>query len=210
VRARARFHAAWWDDPRLGTSIGTWLDDEALNQQTERLASKFVGFADRLGDRLSPERRALYARVLDAVPRLLLRYTSHRNVTIVQGDAHVWNCFLPQHGGADDVRLFDWDSWRIDTGTDDLAYMMALHWYPERRRRFEQPLLDAYHATLMAHGVRGYDRRALADDYRQSVLWQITIPVWQAAIDLPPLIWWSHLERIMLAVDDLDCRELLA
>jgi hypothetical protein len=31
-------------------------------------------------------------------------------------------------------------------------------------------------------------------------------PVWQAAIDLPPVIWWGHLERIMLAVDDLGCR----
>jgi hypothetical protein len=29
------------------------------------------------------------------------------------------------------------------------------------------------------------------------------------AIDLPPLIWWSHLERIMLAVDDVGCRDLL-
>lgn len=25
IGARARFHAAWWDDPRLGVSIGTWL-----------------------------------------------------------------------------------------------------------------------------------------------------------------------------------------
>jgi hypothetical protein len=210
VRARARFHAAWWDDRRLGASIGTWLDDEALDQQMKRLADHFVRFADRLGDGLSRERRALYERVLDAAPRLLLRYKSHRNVTIIQSDAHVWNCFLPRDGEADGVRLLDWDAWRIDTGTDDLAYMMALHWYRDLRRRFERPLLDSYHTTLAAHGVGGYDRRALADDYRQSVLWQIMMPVWQAAIDLPPVIRWNHLERIMLAVDDLDCRELLA
>ena len=35
-------------------------------------------------------------------------------------------------------------------------------------------------------------------------------PVWQASVDLPPVIWWSHLERITLAVDDLGSRELLA
>jgi GNAT superfamily N-acetyltransferase len=39
---------------------------------------------------------------------------------------------------------------------------------------------------------------------------QIMTPVWQAAIDLPPVIWWSHLERILLAADDLGCRDLLA
>jgi len=81
--------------------------------------------------------------------------------------------------------------------------MMATHWYPDRRRRLERQLLDHYHTTLVARGVAGYDRRALNDDYRLSALWQITTPVWQAAIDLPPMIWWSHLERIMLAVDDL-------
>ena len=31
-----------------------------------------------------------------------------------------------------------------------------------------------------------------------------------ANIGIPPVVWWSHLERIMLAIDDLGCRELLA
>src|SRR5258705_13300672 len=26
ARARARFHALWWDDPRLGTAVGAWTD----------------------------------------------------------------------------------------------------------------------------------------------------------------------------------------
>ena len=141
-----------------------------------RFAERFARFADLVGDRLSRERRDLFERLLDAAPRLLARYHSHRNVTIVQGDAHVWNSFLPREGGGDDVRLFDWDLWRIDVASDDLAYMMAMHWYPDLRRRMERPLLDRYHAALVAHGVRGYDRRALDDDYRLSVLWQITTP----------------------------------
>jgi hypothetical protein len=45
-------------------------------------------------------------------------------------------CFeAHKNGERDDVRLFDWDSWRIDAGSDDLAYMIAMHWYPDRRRR---------------------------------------------------------------------------
>jgi hypothetical protein len=57
--------------------------------------------------------------------------------------------------------------------------------------------------------VRDYDRGALDDDYRWSVLWQITTPMWQAVNNIPPVVWWNNLERIMLAVDDLDCRALL-
>ena len=54
------------------------------------------------------------------------------------------------------------------------------------------------------------DRRALDDDYRLSVLWQTATPVWQAANDIPTWIWWPHVERIFMAVDDLGCRDLLA
>mgnify|MGYP003694226113 CR=1 FL=1 len=209
LQARARFHAAWWDDPRLGASVGTWTDVDATDRYLKTFAERFARFTDRMGDRLTRERRDLFERLLDAAPRLLARYHSHRNVTIVHGDAHVWNSFLPREGGGDDVRLFDWDLWRIDCASDDLAYMMAMHWYPDLRRRIERPLLDRYHAALVAHGVRGYDRRALDDDYRLSVLWQITTPVWQATNDIPPVIWWNNLERILLAVDDLGCRDLL-
>jgi Phosphotransferase enzyme family len=205
----ARLHAAWWDDPRLGASVGAWLDADAIDQYLQRIADQSKIFADRLGDRLSAERRELYARFVGATPRLIARYQSRRDMSIVHGDAHVWNYFLRRDGG-DDVRLFDCDAWRIGVGATDLAYMMATHWYPERRRRMERPLLDHYHAALVAHGVGGYDRRALDDDYRWSVLWQIMTPVWQASVDLPPVIWWSHLERICLAIDDLDCRELLS
>ena len=208
LQAHARFHAAWWDDPRLGAAVGTWTDAEATERHLQALAERFTRFADLAGHRLSRERRELFERLLHVAPTLLARYHAHRNVTIVQGDAHVWNSFLPRDGG-DDVRLFDWDLWRIDVASDDLAYMMAMHWYPDLRRRIERPLLDRYHAALVAHGVRGYDRQALDDDYRLSVLWHITTPVWQATNDIPPVIWWNNLERILLAVDDLGCRDLL-
>ena len=209
VRAWARFHAVWWDDPRLGAAIGSWSSTDATSTYLQRLAGQLERFAEQVGDRLPRERRALYDQLLAAAPRLVARYESHRNMTIVHGDAHVWNCFLPKDERRHDVRIFDWDAWRIDTGTDDLAYMMAMHWYPDRRRRMEQSLLDCYHAELEANGVRDYDRRTLTDDYRLSVLWQITTPVWQAGNNIPTVIWWNNFERIHLAVEDLGCRDLL-
>jgi thiamine kinase-like enzyme len=204
----ARLHAAWWDNPRLGASIEIRPDAESVNQHVQWLAAQFKVFADRLGDRLSSDRRAFYEQFLDVAPRASVGRLIQRGLTLVHGDAHVWNFFLPRDGG-NDVRLFDWDSWRIGTASTDLAYMMATHWSPERRHRMERALLDRYHGALQTHGVSGYDRRALDDDYRWSVLWQIMTPVWQAALHLPPLIWWHHLERIFAAVDDLGCRELL-
>jgi hypothetical protein len=85
---------------------------------------------------------------------------------------------------------------------------MAVYWYPDRRWQIEHSLLDHYHATLLANGVAGYDRRTLQDDYRWATLMQMATPVFQAAYDIPPVVWWNNLERLMLAVDDLGCREL--
>ena len=171
-------------------------------------AGAYQRFADHLGDRLSPGRRDLYERFFAGAHRVQARVLTNRNVTLVHGDAHVWNCFVPKDR-SDDLRYFDWDTWRIGLASADLAYMMATHWYPDRRRRFERPLLDHYHAALLAHGVQGYDRAALAEDYRRSVLMQLLMPVLQWSAGIPPWVWWSHLERISAAVDDLDCHPLL-
>jgi hypothetical protein len=209
MRARARCHAAWWNDPRLRVTVGSPLAPEAVTRNLQDFGEKFAHFADRIGNSLPRERRKLFERLLDAGPRLAARYVAGGNLTLLQGDSHVWNCFLPRDAASDDVRLFDWDSWRIGIAASDLAYMMALHWYPDLRREREKRLLDEYHATLVARGVTGYDRRALDDDYRLSVLWHMATPVWQAAYDVPPWVWWNNLERVLLAVDDLGCQDLL-
>ena len=207
VQAQASLHATWWDHPRLGVSVGSFVED--WEQVLRSLAEQFARFADRHGELLPVERRDLYERLFDRAPHLLARYRSRRNLTLIHGDAHPWNFFMPKAGVGTGVRLIDWETWSLDTATDDLAYMMAMHWYPDRRHRIERPLLDRYHAALLAHGVDGYDRQALHDDYRLSALWLITRPIGQAANNIAARVWWNNFERIMLAVDDLGCRELL-
>jgi aminoglycoside phosphotransferase (APT) family kinase protein len=189
-------------------SIGARFDDDALGRFVEQTARHFGEFADRLGDGLSSERRSFYEQLIAAAPRLHQRYRDGRNITLTHGDAHTWNCFLPRNE-SDDVRWFDWETWRIRVPTNDLAYMMAVQWYPESRRRMEQALLDHYHNVLLENGVRSYSRADLREDYRLSVLWQSVLPLFHAAHKLPPVIWWNNFQRVMSAVHDLGCRELL-
>ena len=210
IGAHARFHAFWWDHPDLGRSVGTFLDGAGLDGFLTRFSEQLAAFVDKLGERMTAEQRRVYERLAAGAPRLYdERIRPHRNLTLLHGDAHVWNALYPRDGRSNDVRLIDWDGWRVDTATDDLAYMMAIHWFPERRRRLERECLRSYHAVLVESGVRDYDFDALWQDYRLSVLWQITTPVWQATHGIGPWIWWYNFERIMTAVDDLDCLELL-
>jgi thiamine kinase-like enzyme len=207
IDARARFHAAWWNHPRLG-DFGRRPDATAIARHLQSLAAELAQFVDRYPDLLPPHRRALYEQLLGRAPKLAALPRRYDNLTIIHGDAHVWNCMLPRDGGAG-VRLIDWEAWRVDRAAADLAYMMAIHWYPDRRRQMERRLLDRYHATLLAHGARDYDRSTLDEDYRFAVLWHIATPIWQSANNIPARVWWNNLERIFMAVDDLECRDLL-
>jgi hypothetical protein len=75
VRAKARFHAQWWDDSRLGTTVGTWAEDSQL----EAFDAVVTRFFDRVGDLLPSHRRDLYRRLIDRGPELNKRYHSHRD-----------------------------------------------------------------------------------------------------------------------------------
>jgi Ecdysteroid kinase-like family len=82
VQSLARFHSAWWDDPRLGVTVGSWRDASGFEKILQGFARQFASFTEKYGELMSSGRRDLYHRLLDGAPRLLARYYSHRNLTI--------------------------------------------------------------------------------------------------------------------------------
>lgn len=208
MRAWGLLHAALWDNSRLSGLLGRSATT-MWAQYFQSSADRFAGFMDRFGEVMPAERRSLFERLLASATPLLARFDGDRNLTLMHGDAHWWNCFLPRNEQQEQVRILDWEDWTIGTGTTDLAYMMAMLWFPDRRRRIEQPLLDLYHEVLVEQGVTAYSRQMLNEDYRRSVLLLMLRPIWQATNNLPARVWWPNLERNMLAVEDLNCRELL-
>jgi hypothetical protein len=97
----------------------------------------------------------------------------------------------------------------VDLAPKDLAHMMAVFWFPERRRALELPLLRRWHARLCERGVAGYPWERCWHDYRLSVLRKLFHPAWQWETGQHPNLWWNHLERVMAAYRDLRCDELL-
>lgn len=206
VAALAQFHAAGWEQPQwhgMGPTLwerlhaSEWLEDAA-----NRLLSQ-------AGDALNDGARDTYARFLQGLPALVARSEQLRGRTLVHGDAHVWNWMLPRDGTAAIPKLIDWDGWHIGVGVWDLAYMMALQWDRDVRQRFEIPLLDHYHAALVACGVQSYTRGDLQDDYRLAVLLHLRTPVARFARKMSAYVWWPQMTRIQHAVEDLRCLELL-
>jgi thiamine kinase-like enzyme len=215
VDALAHLHAFWWDAAGVGKQIGK-LPAEAnttrdVATELAQWAEKTLpDFADFLGDRLSEERRTIYERALRSFPRLLsTRLATGKGLTLIHGDIHIGNFLYPHNPNHDTVRILDWKSWSIDIGADDLAHMMAIFWFPERRSRLEQELLRRYYAQVVDDGVMDYDWSACWYDYRLSVIRYLFYPMWQWSRGGSADIWWNHLERVMLAFQDLQCTELL-
>jgi hypothetical protein len=76
--------------------------------------------------------------------------------------------------------------------------------------RYQQPLLPYYHERLQTYGVTNYAWQTLFDDYRLCVIRKLFHPAWQWENGENASKAWLHLERIMLAYQDLACAEVIA
>jgi thiamine kinase-like enzyme len=181
-------------------SLASWLS--VWEQQLDQ----YLSF---LGERISQRRRETYERTLpDLLDRLLRRRAAGEHYTITHNDAHQYNFLFPHNAATRTTRLVDWATWDVEAGPRDLAYLLALHFFPEQRTLMEQPLLRRYHQRLIEQGVQGYSWEKLWEDYRLFVGWNLFIPVEQAYWNVPASIWWPHVERSFLAFEDLGCEEL--
>jgi hypothetical protein len=212
VDALAQLHAYWWDDARLGNGVGTCPSAQSIQEMLDEVASFYPSFVDYLGDRLPAKRCAIYERAFASAAPVYIRRVTSKHITMIFEDVHIGNFLYPRDPSKDRLRMIDWEQWGIRIGAHDLAYMMALFWFPERRARLEIPLLKRYYERLLAGGVQGYTWDDLWYDYRLSVIAHLFNPIWQQhyAGERMVDVWWNHLERIFLAYEDLHCSELLA
>lgn len=208
VDALVRVHAQWWEAPTLGNAVGTHHTPESLTSMVQDIAAHLPAFIDALGDALSVEARNIYERVFSSSLKPWMRLTDQRALTVTHGDAHAWNFLFPRSGDGP-AFLIDWQLWHVDVGARDLAFLMALHWYPSRRRELERPLVRHYYEGLLAQGRDDYAFEELWLDYRRSAVRNLTIPILFWRRGMKPEGWWHRLECALAAYRDLACDELL-
>jgi hypothetical protein len=220
VDSLASFHAFWWENPRLGQDLGARYSEAILADLLSQAQGNLGAWLDFMGDRVSPGRRATFERICGAWPAWRVqRLLAGRGITLVNRDTHAANFLYPRYPERDRARtgfarIVDWQNWRVDAGTDDLAYMIAAHWYPERRVRLEKLLLQRYQQRLHEHGIP-YTWEECWQDYKASVIRVLffLISSWQRGdSDSPrsPALWFDRVERATLSYEDLGCAWLLA
>jgi len=210
THALAQFHAFWWDHPRIYGDVGA-LAGDVHDTTIARARESFPGFVDFMGDRMSDQRRAVYERLFALWPprHFRERMAQNKGLTLIHGDAHAWNFLYPRDPEAHRVRILDWALWQIGPATNDLAYMIAMHDFPDYRARMERPLVRSYYDRLVKLGVEGYSWDDCWLDYRLSAIHNLFFPVYHWSVKGDPALWWPNFERAMLAYYDLRCEDLL-
>ena len=211
VESLAHIHAHWWNNASLGVTIGEPFDAVIAEAGRKRLAATVPGFMDFLGASMVPAQRRIFEQILASgfLECREERYKEMDTVTLVHGDTHTGNLLLPRDATRDKVYVVDWHLWGISVAMDDLAFMIAHRWSPQRRAALEQSLLRHYHQQLLARGVEDYDWAACWRDYREAVILTVLIPIGQFRRNSHFTVIWMGLENSLAAYEELECAELL-
>ena len=209
ITALAKCHAQFWNHPKLGRGIGSIRTKAVADNETTKAKEHLKEFVEVLGDRINNETLGLYEKAISNYYGLMQkRFEKKKDITLCHGDAHIWN-FMFKKNDHSSVSIIDWGGWEIGTGTDDLAYMVGLHWHPLRRKQYELEILEFYHWELIRNGVKNYSFKACYEDYKVSIIGNLLIPLWQWKNDVPAYYWWPHYERAPIAFKDLACENMI-
>lgn len=209
VECLARLHAYWWNDPRLGKSIGKLFTENELDTFLANVEKNVVGFMDFLGDALTVKQRRAYDLLLSSRYKIWGRLTDPEGLTVTHGDAHWWNFLYPRDSATDRVRLFDWQLWHIDVGPRDLAFLVALSGFASQKRVPDDSLVSRYYDTLVAEGIENYTWDDCWKDYRWAAIRNLNIPVIFWSRGKERRHWQENLDRAMRSFEELGCSELL-
>ena len=215
IRELAKFHAAWWENPRLAELDWMPYTNESVRAQAaqDNYQKAWTPFVENFGNQVPPEILSIGERFgQHVIPLMDQRAAEPR--TIMHGDYRLDNLFFGTDQGGPELAVVDWQIVSKGRGIFDLAYFMTGTLKPDDRRAVERDLLKLYHNILVERGVRGYDFDQLWEDYRGSVLfcWLYAVIV-LGRLDVTNerglALFTANLERAVAAILDLNAGELL-
>jgi hypothetical protein len=166
----ARFHAHWWDSPRL-REFG-WMRHpdvvrvEALAEQVRgQLAHSLVVVRQRFPGEFPPVLGALVERLLANYDAMLERARDASRYTLVHRDFHPQQLFYPTERGGRFV-VFDWQTATAGRGADDLARIVTMGLTIPQREQHDRRLIERYHGGVVRSGVSGYTLDQCVLDFR--------------------------------------------
>jgi len=137
----------------------------------------------------------------------------HEPFSLVHNDYRLDNLLFFPPGSEDTVAAVDWQALTIGLPARDLAFLLATGLDVEDRRTAERSLVDHYHETLAAGGVKGYSPGECWEDYRYALFQAPLITVLGAYVARPTergdRMFIVMAERACTAIRDLGALTLI-
>jgi hypothetical protein len=211
ISSLARFHATWWESPRLGTLDWMPFVNAPVHQSAEpSYQQAWQPFLNLIGERLTPEMLRVGERMRTHVIDLLNAMEPAPR-SIIHGDWRLDNLFFMEDGA---IAAIDWQISSKGRGIFDVGYFLSSCIDPDQRKRTEMGLLRRWHDTLLEHGIQGYSWEQALHDYRVAVLYTwiyavIGIGALDAANERGLALFHEWVVRRSRAIADLDAAELM-
>lgn len=210
----AYYHAAFWNDPRLGTVLARLPSTERFQQQLNEIGiDKRARVGIERGRSAMPA--AVYRRRDELLPATMhaLRLNSRAVPTVLHQDVHQGNWLRDPDGR---MGLYDWQCVAKGEWALDVSYALSVNVAVEDRRAWERELLQRY---LWRLGEEGVGRPPSFDEawlrYRQQpfhvlIFALFTIGAGRLQPDMQPKDYMLRcLERITTFIDDHDSLDSL-
>ncbi len=215
IRHLAKFHATWWESPRLAEI--DWMpasnDPTQVQAVEDAYRDTWDSFLERFGDKLPRSMLEIGERLGNNIASIM-NENAQPPRTIFHGDYRLDNLFFATPEGGDPLAVIDWQISFRGRGVFDVAYFMSGGLHPKDRKANEMRILRSYHRILTENGVGDYDLDQCLHDYRLSTVLCLVYPViGGGSVDMGNergvALWDAILERNVAATLDLDAGELL-
>jgi len=177
----ARFHAKWWEHPRLRST--TWLrqpDDMAYYR--DALGPLLPAFTPIVRERFPGQLDGYLLRVAERMSERWIDFVTLRpeyRYTLVHADYHPKQIFFPQDDRGR-FAVFDWQGACVSLGAMDLQRALLTLMSGEQLAQNEQRLIELYHRVLEQHGIR-YPLEQLIDETWRTSAWTLWIFIFALA-----------------------------
>ena len=215
LRELAKFHATWWESPRLAELHWMPSTNDPVRAQSaqDNYQEAWGPFVEQFGDRVSPSILETGERFGKKIVKMFDQFAEPPR-TIIHGDYRLDNLFFATPEGGEPLAVIDWQISSRGRGIFDVAYFMTGTLSPEDRKAKEMDLLKMYHDILVDRGVQGYDFDRCLRDYRASTLAcllyaVIVLGTLDVANERGLALFTSNLDRTVAAIEDLNAGELL-
>lgn len=178
VEVLASIHAAWWD--RVQVPAMEWIPTMVgprIELVDQFLAQIYPVFAQGFEQYLPKGGLEIYELFAGNYLKLTTAIASRSPWTLAHQDYRVENLMFGPSGSGQ-VAVLDWQGIGRGPGAYDLSYILGGSMVTALRRQHEKELVSAYHERLLEHGVKGYSREQLWEDYAHAhLLGGIAVPL---------------------------------